>query len=108
MARNVSIETPRQYTRSYSDFVGVELGLAGGTAPTRRLAYAENMYRDYAGDEANLIESVPGFRKIAAFNGKITRIYEQRIGDDLDCLLIHAGTGLYRFRISDRNGCYNI
>ena len=103
MARNVSIKAPRQYTRSYSDFVGVELGISGGTAPTRRLAYSENMYRDYGSEEANLIESIPGYRRLTTFDGAVHEIYGQRIGDGLDCLLVHAGTGLYFFSLAKRD-----
>ena len=103
MARNVSINAPRQYTRSYSGFRGVELGVGSEGASRHRLAYVENMYRDYGGNEPDIIESVPGYRRIAEFRGKIHGIYEQKIADGRDCLLIHAGTGLYRMQISSRD-----
>jgi len=104
MARNVSISTPREYVRSYSGFTGVALGGTDSAAP-HRLAYAENMYRDWNGDESCLVESVPGYRRVADFGSRIYRIYEQRSAGGESYLLIHAGTGLYRMKISERD-CY--
>ena len=91
------------YTRLYSDFRGVELGGSGSEISKSRLAYAENVYRDYDGDGGGIIESVPGFRRIASFGKRIHSIVRQSTAEDSDYLLIHAGTSLYRMRISERD-----
>lgn len=91
------------YTRSYGNFRGVELGGDGSGIDKSRLSYAENMWRDYDGDGGGIIESIPGYRRIEGFGGKIHSIYLQKVGEGKDYLLIHAGTALYRMKVSERD-----
>ncbi len=87
-----------KYTRTYSAPLGVDRDGDGSNISPRRLAYSENMYRDYKGEGGGVIESIPGFRKIAALGKKINGIFTQRAGG-LEYLLIHSGTSLYRMTV---------
>ncbi len=102
MAKNIS-GSNTGYTRSYSDIAGVELGGSGSGISKNRLAYAENVYRDYSGDGSGLIESVPGYRRIVSLGEKIHELYLQKCASGGDHLLIHAGNNLYRMKISERD-----
>lgn len=88
------------YTVTYRDMRGVDL--SGGGISRNRYAYLENMYRDYEGDGGCLIESVPGFRKIASLGSRVHRMYTQISGNE-EFLTVHAGGSLYRFNTADRN-----
>lgn len=90
-----------QYTRTYSDFRGVELGGSGSEISKSRLAYAENLYRDYDGDDGSLVESVPGYRRIAELDGEIHSLILERVGEGEEYLLIHAGEKLYRLSLDE-------
>ena len=102
MAR-IKQKVGREYTRKYSDIRGVELGGSGAEISKSRLAYSENLYRDYEGDDSAVIESIPGYRRIASLGGRVHSIILQRVGEGEEYLLIHSGEGLYRMKISERN-----
>lgn len=89
-----------EYTISYASMRGVEL--SGRGKSRQRYAYAENMYRDYEGDGGELIETVPGFRNLYTFGGRIHRIYSQKTSS-ADYINVHAGSELYRFNLKDRD-----
>ncbi len=90
-----------EYSVNYSLMGGVDFSSPDSISGRRRYAYLENMYRDYDGEGAELIESVPGFRKILSLGAKINGFYLQRIRKDEEYLIIHAGTKLYRVKLSD-------
>lgn len=92
-----------EYTRVYSGLRGVSLG-NDCEAGVKRLAYAENVYRDYASESDGVIESVPGFRKLCTLNERINGIFIQKVPGGEDFFLIHAGDGLYRFPVSEKDG----
>ena len=82
--------TDSEYTKIYSEFVGVDLSGIGSNISPRRLAYSENMYRDYDGEGAGLIESVPGYRRLFELDGRINGIFTHKPKLGSDILLIHA------------------
>lgn len=92
-----------QYTRAYSDFRGVELAGEGAKISKNRLAYSENLYRDYDGEDGSIIESIPGCRRLATLGGQIYSIILQRVGEGEEYLIIHAGDRLYRMSIAERD-----
>ena len=92
----------REYTLSYEAMRGVDLSTDGSNMKRYRYAYLENMYRDYNGEGGVLIESVPGFRKVASLKKRIHRIYLQRIGENEEYVVLHAGDSLYRFNLAKR------
>lgn len=92
-----------EYTRSYSNLRGVRLGSNGGSG-TNRLAYSENVYRDYKADSSGAIESFPGFRKLYSFGKRINGIYKQNCYNGEDRILVHAANSLYGFPIREKNG----
>ena len=60
-------------------------------------SYLENLYIDREfGDGA--LESIPGFRRIYSFSGRVNGIYCLQ-----DSVFVHSGEGLYRFDKDDRN-----
>lgn len=99
--RNLIYSTA-EYTHSYSAFRGVELNASSTVTSPSRLCYAQNMYKDYDGDGANVIESIPGFRCFAHYGKSIHALYYQRspLGGE-DHLLVHVGDKIMRHPISD-------
>lgn len=94
-----------EYTRSYNGFSGVELNASSITSSPKRLSFAQNMYRDYDGDGAEVIESVPGYRCFAHYGKKVHAIYYQRSqSDDEDHIIVHVGNKLMRHPVSDIDG----
>ncbi len=92
--------TDYQYTVSYSDMGGVNF-TQGSTVDRRHFAYLENMYRDY-GDGA-VLESIPGFRRIAITGEMIHSLFHQKAKGGADYVIIHAGKSLYRFSVNSRD-----
>ncbi len=88
------ISTRGEYTVHYSNMRGVDFSCTEEDSG-RRFLYLENMYRDYErGGE--LIESVPGYRKIFSAGRKINAIHpmKSRSGDTV--LIVHSAESLYR------------
>lgn len=102
------ISNNREYTVSYRDMNGVDFSVSGSKNQRKRYAYLENMYRDYDGDGGSIIESVPGFRKIASFGGKIHGIYSQKNASGEDFTVVHAADKIYRFQTSMRDSLSNL
>ncbi len=98
------IKSSAEYTNICESIRGVELTGSGTLKGTSRLAYSKNMYKDYEGDGADVIESIPGYRCLAQLDGKIHSIFVQNTADSGGRLLIHAGAGLYSLDISDTYG----
>ncbi len=90
-----------EYSVNYSMMGGVDFSSPDSISGRRRYSYLENMYRDYDGEGAELTESVPGFRKILSLDARINGFYFQRIANDKDYLIIHAGTKIYRKPLKD-------
>ena len=103
MSKNLIYSTS-EYTHSYSGFRGVELNGSASITSKDRLAYAENMYKDYDGDGADVIESIPGFRRILSVGEKVHALYYQRRSVGEDCILVHSGNKLRLFPVSCING----
>ena len=99
--RNLIYSTA-EYTHTYRGFRGIELNASSITSSTSRLSYAQNMYKDYDRDGADVIESIPGFRCFAHYGKKIHAIYYQRspFGSE-DHLLVHVGDKIMRHPVSD-------
>lgn len=94
------ISPKSEYTVSYRLTGGVDFS-CGGAVSRERLAYAENMYRDYEGSGGSVIESVPGFRSVASCAAKIHSIFCQRVSGGGKYLVIHAGDRLFRVPLGD-------
>ena len=97
------IYSTAEYTNSYQGFRGVELNGSNITSSTSRLSYSKNMYKDYEGDGADVLESIPGFRKILSLGGKVNGLYYHRCNDDVDSILVHVEDELYRCPIHSPN-----
>ena len=99
MAASISRST--EYTRKYSDFLGVDLSNNGRDSDKHRFSYMQNMYKDYEVD-GQTIESVPGYRCILTMSSsyKMNGIYVQKTNDGA-YLLLHASSNLYRVSAAD-------
>ena len=99
--RNLIYSTA-EYTHTYRGFRGVELNASGSTSSTARLAYSQNMYKDYDGDGAEVLESVPGYRCFAHHKKPIRALYYQRspFGGE-DHVIAHVDDRLVRHPVSD-------
>ena len=87
------------YSRSYPRFLGVDLSRAENSVG-KRLAHAENMYRDYEAGESGAVESIPGFRKIYSGEGKINGLFLQRTQDGETFVIVQDGIRVKRFKQS--------
>ena len=96
------IYSTAEYTHSYSGFRGIELNASGTTTSLARLSYAQNLYKDYDGDGAEVIESIPGFRCFAHHGEKLHAIYYQRspFGNE-EHRLVHVKDKIIRHPLSD-------
>ncbi len=92
-----------EYTVTYSGMGGVAFDKADGGDKRFRFSYLENMYKDYTGGSAGCVESIPGFRKTASLGAAVHGIYSQRGADGERYMIVHAGDGLYRFTVSDKD-----
>lgn len=91
-----------EYTHSYGSFKGIELNAGSLISSPSRLAYSENMYKDYDGDGADVLESIPGFRCFANYGKTVHALYYQRsVSGDEDHLIVHVGDKLMRHPVSD-------
>ena len=95
------IYSSAEYTHLYRNFRGVELNASAITDSQSRLAYSQNMYKDYDGDGADVIESIPGFRCFAHYGRNIHALYYQRSNSGEDHIIVHVGTELIRHPVSD-------
>ena len=96
------IYSTAEYTHTYRDFKGVELNASSTVRSQSRLSYVQNVYKDYDGNGADVIESVPGFRCFAHYGQRVNGIFYQRspFGNE-DHILVHVKNKLYRHPISD-------
>ncbi len=99
--RNLIYSTA-EYTRVYRGFRGVELNASASISSDSRLSYAKNMYKDYDGDGADVIESIPGFRCFAHHGKSVHALYYQRsTSGGEDHLIAHVENRLIRHPVSD-------
>ena len=105
--RNLIYSTA-EYTHSYRGFRGVELSASEVTTSQSRLAYSQNMYKNYDADGAEVLESVPGFRCFAHYGKAVHALYYQRSPSGKgDHLLVHVGDKIMRHPLTDtdRSNC---
>ena len=76
-------------------FRGVDFSSAPNRVATYRLADCQNMYRDYKSADGGALETVPGFRRIRSFKGKIHGTHHWRDAVGVEHLVIHAGDALW-------------
>ena len=103
MANKVTIGSGKEYGLSYGNFRGVDRHGNGSDISKNRLAYADNMYRDYSGADTGVIESIPGFRKLYSFGMQINGIYYWKCTGGNEYFIVHAGAYLYKFDLEDKD-----
>jgi hypothetical protein len=86
------------YNAYYGDFRGVDFSSDHTQVHPNRLAYAVNMYKDYASAQGSCIETIPGYRRVVDVPTKET-IYgiHHLFKDGEDIVLIHAGDRLFKW-----------
>lgn len=97
-----SFSATRIYHRYFSAFRGMDLSNDETTPDTFRFARLSNMWKDWQSDDGRAVETFPGYRQFAAFDGKIYDIFTHTVGKT-EYLTVHCGTKLYRFPSSLRN-----
>ncbi len=90
-----------EYSVVYSDMGGVDFSGDGSNISRKRFSYLENMYRDYEGDGAGIIESIPGYRKIADFNGSCNGLYSYKNSAGHEIIAAHVLNKVYEFEKDD-------
>ena len=98
MKKRAEKRSDTEYLASYGVGYGVDPLVDGEGGSFEVL---ENMYVDYEGG-ADAIESMPGFRRLYSFEGRINGIYSHR-KDGEEYVIVHAGDGVYRFKKEDRD-----
>ncbi len=90
-----------EYTIAYSLERGMDTSREIGIRRDR-LAYIENMYRDYEGVNGASLESIPGYRKLLSFDRKINAMHSQRVNDGTTQVIIHSGDKFHWRTYRDR------
>lgn len=90
----------REFNVVYNNFKGVDFSDTASNSSRERFAYLENMYRDYD-TNGNIIQSIPGYRKIFDTHKKINGLYTYKNSAGEDMLVIHSAETLYILPISD-------
>ena len=85
------------YTQHYSDFIGVDMSSDPRSVARNRLAYCENMWRDYESDQGAAIETFPGFRRLIKNLASVHGLFNYRSKSGKEYLVVHAGESLYSF-----------
>ena len=103
MAFKKTLGKNSEYTISYSDMRGVDFSTGSRGSQRHRFPYLENMYRDYESGNMNLIESIPGFRRIAGLEKKIHSFFCQKDSKGDRYIIVHSGDSLFRFPLDSRD-----
>ena len=85
----------------YSDMHGVDFSGDGSEISRHRFSYLENMYRDYDGDGAGAIESIPGYRLIASLDLTPRGLFAYRDKAGEEMLVIHASDKIFQLPVKD-------
>ena len=104
MSKLNKYSTSSEYTIQYKGMGGVDFTSENNALDRGRFSYLENMYRDYEGDGGVMLESVVGFRKLASTDGGYVHSifsYKDALGSEQ--IVIHAGDGLYKFPIKEKD-----
>lgn len=95
-----------QYTKSYGNIRGVDLSSDPSEVAEYRAAKLVNMYRDYDSEHGAAIETIPGFRRLFDFGGKVHGIWGYSSSQDEEqeeYIIVHAGRKLFAFKLSERD-----
>ena len=105
MAKTKGVPSKRvEYERVISNIKGVDFSCDPEAISLGRLPVIENMYRSYSSPDGAMLESIPGYRQLTDLSGKrINSLFIQKVKDGEEYLLIHAGNGLYRIPIKERD-----
>ncbi len=98
--RNLIYSTS-EYTHKYEGFKGVERSGSDTMTSEDRMSYCINMYKDYAGDGADVIETAPGYRCIADAEDKVNAMHRHMCRDGSERVYVHAGDKLKYFTVGD-------
>lgn len=83
-------------------FRGVDFSSEASLVNQTRLAFCQNMWRDYESENGGCIETSAGYRLIKKISGDAHGLWEYRY-DGVDYVICHMGTGLYIFRHDERD-----
>lgn len=97
----------RNISTSKSEYTVIYEGLRGcdgrvGADPKKAYRLTENMYVDHD-NGGDAVESIPGYRRLHRLGGRINMLHAQRLGESEEYLLVHSGSNLYRFNVSERD-----
>ena len=95
-----------QYTRSYGELRGVDFSSDPAQVNVARPSYLINMYRDYDSEHGAAIETIPGYRRLFHFGGRIHGIWGYSSSQDDSSeryMVVHAGTKLFTFKMEEKD-----
>ena len=97
-----------EYSRYYPGFAGVDFTSDPADVAPTRFAYAKNMWRDWQSEQGGAVETIPGYRLLRDFGGKVNGIHQWSTDDGKLMIALHAGTKLYVFAHSERDSLAGI
>lgn len=95
-----------QYTAGYTGIKGVDFSSDPSVVASDRAARLTNMYRDYDSEHGAAVETIPGYRRLFDFGGRINGMwgYASSQSDDREeYMVVHSGTKLLAFKLSERD-----
>lgn len=94
--RNI-IKSSAEYTETFSGFRGI--APEGDNTVKSRLAYCENVYRDYESDTPAAVVSVPGYRRLISLDVGVQRLFAH-----FGRPMIEAKNGIYLLEEEESGG----
>ena len=94
--RNI-IKSTAEYTRTYDTFEGI----AKKGDKKNLLCHTENMFKNRFFGDGEVLESIPGFRVVRRFGGRINGVYLHHHTSGTVYLYVHAGKSLFRTERDD-------
>lgn len=64
-----------EYTRYFGNFSGVDFSSDHTEVADYRFAYLKNMYKDYRSGQGQAVETIPGFRRILDYDGRVNGVH---------------------------------
>ena len=110
MPKNSLITKGTIYAKCYDGLRGVDFSSDHTQVADRRFAYLCNMWKDYKSAQGNGVETIPGFRKLAAGSGEVFGIHEYNYlvgGVAKQDVFVHIDDDLYKWNnFPDTQGSY--
>lgn len=98
------VQSRDEYSRYYPGFTGVDFNSDAADVAVTRMAFAQNVYKDWHSEQGGAIETIPGYRELAAFGGgNANGIHHWQDSAGTHRVAVHVGDKLNVFNHADRD-----